>query len=91
MTEEDVIFLEYIKNNNYEFSKNEIMKIFTQGTVIGVEQHLVYIKHDEKVFPTIILYVDLYFEESNFSVQEVFCYNMLTKEEIKYEEFSFED
>jgi hypothetical protein len=91
MTEEDIIFLEYIKNNNYEFSQNEIMKKITQETVIGVEQHFVYIKHDGKVFPAIILYVDLNFEGFNFSVQEVFCYNMLTKEEIKYEEFSFEN
>lgn len=90
MTKEDIIFLENIKNDDYKFSEIVIANKFAKWTVTGIEKHFVYIKHDGEVFPVMIFYVDLNFEGSDINVQKVLCYNVLTKEEIKYEDFSFD-
>ena len=56
--------------------------------IANINQYVVFVKYCNEIIPISIFYIDYLDRNNGYKMQDVICYNIITNEEINYEDFS---
>ncbi len=87
-SDDDLAYAKKFGKVTYDIDTEFLNEKYGLINIINIDQYIVFIKYNNEIVPISIFYIDYLDRNNCYKMQDVICYNILSNEEINYEDFS---